>query len=60
MFYYSRDRKGEHPLAHLARYTGILQADAYDGYKQLYLAGCQPRPIHSTCRAIEIGSAPDR
>jgi hypothetical protein len=32
MFYYSRDRKGEHPQAHLARYVGILQADAYDGY----------------------------
>jgi transposase len=28
MFYYSRDRKGEHPQAHLARYAGILQADA--------------------------------
>jgi hypothetical protein len=30
MFYYSRDRKGEHPQARLARYAGILQADAYD------------------------------
>jgi transposase len=28
MFYYSRDRKGEHPRGHLARYAGILQADA--------------------------------
>src|SRR5580704_10058715 len=45
MFYYSRDRKGEHPLAHLARYAGILQADAYDGYNQLYLAGRRPGPI---------------
>src|SRR4051794_34749091 len=45
MFYYSRDRKGEHPQAHLARYAGILQADAYDGYNQLYLAGRQPGPI---------------
>ncbi|MGD9894934.1 MAG: IS66 family transposase [Dehalococcoidia bacterium] len=45
MFYYSRDRKGEHPQAHLARYAGILQADAYDGYKQLYLAGREPGPI---------------
>src|SRR5436190_89543 len=42
MFYYSRDRKGEHPQAHLARYVGILQADAYDGYNQLYLAGRSP------------------
>ena len=35
MFYYSHDRKGEHPRAHLARYAGILQADAYGGYDQL-------------------------
>src|SRR6202163_1072624 len=45
MFYYSRDRKGEHPQGHLARYVGILQADAYDGYNQLYLAGRSPGPI---------------
>ena len=32
MFYYSRNRKGEHPQAHLAGYSGILQADAFDGY----------------------------
>jgi transposase len=45
MFYYSRDRKGEHPQAHLARYAGILQADAYDGYNRLYQAGRSPGPI---------------
>ena len=45
MFYYSRDRRGEHPQAHLAGYAGILQADAYDGYNQLYLAGRHPGPI---------------
>jgi hypothetical protein len=32
MFYYSRDRRGEHPQAHLANYSGILQADAFGGY----------------------------
>ena len=36
MFYYSRDRGGEHPQAHLAGYAGILQADAYGGYNKLY------------------------
>lgn len=41
MFYYSRDRKGEHPQVHLARCVGILQAE----YNQLYLAGHQPGPI---------------
>jgi transposase len=45
MFYYSRDRKGEHPQAHLARYAGILQADAYDGYNRLYQAGRSPGTI---------------
>lgn len=44
-FYYSRDRKGEHPRMHLAGYAGILQADAYDGYNHLYLAGRNPGPI---------------
>src|SRR5208283_3465054 len=45
MFYYSRDRRGEHPQGHLATYSGILQADAYDGYGKLYLAGRKPGPI---------------
>ncbi len=45
MFYYSRDRRGEHPQAHLAGYAGILQADAYDGYNKLYLADRKPGPV---------------
>jgi transposase len=45
IFYYSRDRRGEHPRAHLAGYLGILQADAYDGYNKLYLADPKPGPI---------------
>ena len=45
IFYYSRDRKGEHPQGHLAGYSGILQADAYDGYNRLYLAERKPGPI---------------
>ena len=45
IFHYSRDRRGEHPLAHLAGYVGILQADAYDGYNKLYLADRKPSPI---------------
>jgi transposase len=36
MFYYSRDRGGEHPRVHLADYAGLLQADAYGGYGKLY------------------------
>ena len=45
MFYYSRDRSGEHPQGHLAGYRGILQADAYGGYNKLYDAGRKPGPI---------------
>ncbi len=45
IFYYSRDRRGEHPQGHLAGYAGILQADAYDGYNKLYLPGRDPGPI---------------
>jgi transposase len=45
IFYYSRDRRGEHPQGHLAGYAGILQADAYDGYNKLYQAGRSPGPI---------------
>ena len=45
MFYYSRDRGGEHPRAHLASYSGLLQADAYGGYRQLYDPVRTPGPI---------------
>ena len=45
MFYYSRDRAGVHPTQHLARYSGILQADAYAGFNDLYAAGRRPGPI---------------
>src|SRR6266545_3637828 len=45
MFYYSRDRTGEHPQAHLANYAGIFQADAYSGYNKLYELDRKPGPI---------------
>ena len=45
MFYYSRDRSGEHPQAHLASYAGILQADAFGGYGKLYEAGRTPGSV---------------
>jgi transposase len=45
MFYYSRDRGGAHPQAHLAKYAGILQADAFGGYGKLYEPQRQPGPI---------------
>jgi hypothetical protein len=45
VFYYSRDRGGEHPQAHLASWSGILQADAYGGYGELYALDRRPGPI---------------
>ena len=44
-FYYSRSRAGEHPQGHLAGYVGLMQADAFDGYNQLYKAQRKPAPI---------------
>ena len=45
LFYYSRNRAGEHPNRHLAGYAGILQADAYAGFGDLYDAKRRPGPI---------------
>ncbi|MTH94738.1 IS66 family transposase, partial [Roseibium sp. RKSG952] len=36
VYYFSPNRKGEHPRKHLARSSGILQADAYTGFRDLY------------------------
>jgi transposase len=36
IYYFSPDRKGEHPQRHLKDFRGILQADAYTGFKELY------------------------
>ena len=45
LFHYSRDRRAEHSVQHLARYTGLLQADAYAGYNDLFKPGRSPAPL---------------
>src|SRR3954449_2789627 len=35
VYLYAEDRKGEHPAAHLAEFTGVLQVDGYAGFKGL-------------------------
>lgn len=45
-FRYSADRKGEHPARHLEDWHGILQADAFAGYNQLYEGG---RIVEAAC-----------
>ncbi|HGE9246334.1 TPA: IS66 family transposase [Escherichia coli] len=47
-FAYSPDRKGIHPQNHLAGYNGVLQADAYGGYRALYESG---RITEAACMA---------
>jgi len=44
-FFYSPDRGGVHPDAHLATYARLMQADAYAGFNRLYEAGRKPGPI---------------
>jgi transposase len=47
LYYASRDRRREHPARHLGGFTGILQADAYSGYNELYDPSRAPGPITS-------------
>ena len=47
LYYFSTDRRMEHPTRHLAGWTGILQADAYGGYNELYSAQHKPAPALS-------------
>src|SRR3546814_15673973 len=44
-YFYSPDRKGEHPQRHLAGFSGHLVADAYAGFNALYVAERQPGPV---------------
>lgn len=47
-FAYSPDRKGLHPQTHLAGFSGVLQADAYAGFNELYRNG---RIMEAACWA---------
>jgi transposase len=68
LFHYSADRGGEHPKRHLADWSGILQADAYAGFNDLYAPARLPGPVReAACWAhgrrkffslAELGKAP--
>jgi transposase len=45
VFFYSRDRGGEHPEQHLAGFAGLMQADAYAGFNRLYETDRKAGPI---------------
>src|SRR6185436_12717969 len=36
LFCYSPDRKGEHPQAHLTDFRGVIHADGYAGFNELF------------------------
>jgi transposase len=46
LFFYSSDRKGEHPQEHLKDFQGVIHADGYAGFNELFAgnriaeAGC--------------------
>ena len=42
IYYYSPDRKGERPESHLSDFSGVLHADAYAGYDNLYISDKNP------------------
>src|ERR1700710_1986790 len=45
VYYASSDRRGEHPQKHLAAFTGILQADCYNGFEPLFDPQKKAMPI---------------
>jgi transposase len=53
VYYFSADRKGEHPQKHLKDFRGILQADAYAGFRELYKpdANGSVRVLEAACWA---------
>ena len=48
LYRYSPDRRGEHPRAHLAGFSGVLHADGYAGFEGLYESG---RVVEAACWA---------
>src|SRR5215469_9266131 len=49
LFFYSPDRKGEHPQAHLKDFRGVIHADGYAGFNELFAGG---RIVEAGCWAL--------
>lgn len=47
LYSFSTDRRKEHPTRHLTGWTGLLRADAYGGYNDLYRHDHKPAPVRS-------------
>jgi transposase len=52
LFRYSPDRKGEHPRAHLKAFTGVIHADGYAGFNELFAGR---RIAEAGCWALAVG-----
>src|ERR1700687_312274 len=48
LFFYSPDRKGEHPRKHLEKFAGVIHADGYAGFNELFAGG---RIVEAACWA---------
>jgi len=48
LFFYSPDRKGEHPRRHLEGFAGVIHADGYAGFNELFAGG---RIVEAACWA---------
>src|SRR5438477_1029532 len=48
LFFYSPDRKGTHPRAHLKEFRGIIHADGYAGFNELFAGN---RIVEAACWA---------
>jgi transposase len=48
LFFYSPDRKGEHPRTHLKDFRGVIHADGYAGFNELFVGG---RIVEAGCWA---------
>ena len=48
LFFYSPDRKGEHPRAHLKDFRGSIHADGYAGFNELFAGN---RIVEAACWA---------
>src|SRR3954451_4146398 len=48
LFFYSPDRKGEHPQTHLKNFRGVIHAHGYAGFNELFAGG---RIVEAGCWA---------
>lgn len=53
-YFFSPDRRGEHPARHLASFAGFLQADGYAGFEALYDQRITDRGLPANAAITEV------